>query len=105
MSHLATATAQHNAADDQQEPQNERDDVAQASERRRRIGGGGKNRVDHSGLPPWKRLHDIASTINDRADPGRRGSNDWKAFLGRAQTGLREMLRWAPAPEPRVVRR
>src|SRR6478672_6517790 len=105
MSPLAAAAAQHNAAKDQQETERQRDHIAKARERWRGIGGGRENRVDHAGLTPRERLHDIAAAVDHRTDSGWRRTQHRQALLGSAQARLGEVLRGAPAPEPGVVRR
>src|SRR4051794_35705882 len=45
----------------------------------------------------------MAASIDDRADSGWRGAQDGQTLLSRTKAGLGEVLRRAPAAEPRVV--
>src|SRR4029453_18416849 len=103
--HLAAAAAKHNAADHQREAQQNRYDITEAGKEGRRIGRWRKHRVDHSGSPPGKLLHDISAGVDHRADSRRRGTEDRQAFFGGPKTRLRQMLGRSPTAEPRIVGR
>src|SRR4249919_2682220 len=104
MSPLAAAAAQHNAANDQQESQSERDDVAESREGRWRVCRGRKDGVDRTSGTPRKGFHEIAATVDHRADASRGRADHGQAFLGCTEPSLGEVLRRTPASEPGVVR-
>src|SRR3954451_16248721 len=105
MSLLATAPAKHNADEDECESQKERDNIAQSREHWWRLRRWREDGVDDPGSAPWKLLHDTAAGVDHGTDAGRSGPKHGEPFLGRAETGLRQMLRWAPAAEPGIVGR
>ena len=67
--------------------------------------GGGQLRVDPPGHAVAAGSRRSAIGIDHRADPGGGGADHRQPFLDRAQPGLRQKLRWAPAAEPAVVGR
>src|SRR5689334_22995413 len=105
MTPLATLATEHNAAKHKQEAEQQRDEVAEPGEHGRRVGGRREHGVDHARGAPRQRPYEIAAPVDHRANPGRRGAQDWDALLGCTKASLGEMLRRAPAPEPGVVRR
>src|SRR5689334_23689224 len=80
---LAALAAQHNAACDEQQREQQRDYIAGPGEGWRRVRVWRKDRVNYSGGPPGKLLHDIAAAVDHRADSCRRRAKHGDSFLGR----------------------
>ena len=82
----------------------QRDHIAEAAECGGRDCGRGKRGIDDARCPPRERADDCAARVDDCADAGRGRAQHGHALLGRAQSGLGEMLWRPPAAEPGVVR-
>src|SRR5207253_7834346 len=101
---LAASAAYRNAADQEGETEQQRNDVAEAG--KEGWGGGERQpRVDRAGGSPRQGLEHPAVGVDDCAHAGRSRADDRDAFFRGAKAGLGEMLRRAPASEPRIVRR